>query len=51
MKTLIEEPAYSLKDLRLLPGFTHDKCNFKDISLKSFLCRQEDDFIALDLPF
>ena len=51
MKTLIQKPAYSLKDLRLLPGYTHDKCNFEDISLKSPLCRMGDGFITLDLPF
>lgn len=51
MKTLIQKPAYSLKDLRLLPGYTHGDCNFNDISLKSPLCRKEDDFIFLDLPF
>jgi IMP dehydrogenase len=51
MKTLIQKPAYSLKDLRLLPGYTHEECNFKDISLKSPLCRNGNNFITLDLPF
>ena len=51
MKNLIEKPAYSLKDFRLLPGYTNEKCDFKDISLKSPLCRKGKDFITLDLPF
>ncbi len=51
MKSLIEKPAYSLKDFRLLPGYTNEKYDFKDISLMSPLCRNGDDFITLDLPF
>ncbi len=51
MRTLIQKPAYSLKDLRLLPGYTDEKCEFKDISLNSPLCRRRNDFITLDLPF
>ncbi len=51
MKTLIQKPSYSLKDLRILPGYTHEKCSFGDISLKSPLCRMGDNFITLDLPF
>ena len=51
MKKLIQEPSYSLKDFRLLPGYTQEECEAHDISLKSPLCRAGDDFIMLDLPF
>ena len=51
MKKLIQEPAYSLRDFRLLPGYTHEGCDFEDVSLKSPLCGMGDDFIVLDLPF
>lgn len=51
MKKFIQEPAYSLKDFRLLPGYTHEECEVRDISLRSPLCRDKEDFIMLDLPF
>ena len=51
MKKLIQKPAYSLKDLRLLPGYTGEECNYEDISLRSRLCRMGGDFISIDLPF
>ncbi|MBW1861385.1 MAG: IMP dehydrogenase [Deltaproteobacteria bacterium] len=51
MKLLLTKPAYSLKDFRLLPGYTDNGCASRKISLQTRLCRQRDDFIYLDLPF
>ncbi len=51
MKNLILTPAYSLKDFRLLPGYTDETCSINNISLSTRLCCQEDEYIFLDLPF
>jgi IMP dehydrogenase len=51
MKKLIQEPSYSLKDFRLLPGYTQEGCEAHDISLRSPLCRAGGSSIMLDLPF
>ena len=51
MKQLITTPAYSLKDFRLLPGYTDKKCSVDQVSLRTRLCRSRETFISLRLPF
>ena len=51
MKQLLSKPAYSLKDFRLLPGYTDENCGVQDVSLETRLCCQGDSYILLDLPF
>ena len=51
MKQIITSPAYSLKDFRLLPGYTDEKCSMGNISLKTRLCRHKEEYIDLELPF
>ena len=51
MKKLLSTTSQSLKDFRLLPGYTHENCKMGEISLRSPLCLYGDDFIFLDLPF
>jgi IMP dehydrogenase len=51
MEKTISNPAYSLKDFRLLPGYTTEKCGLGEISLRSRLCSRGEDYIFLDLPF
>ncbi len=51
MKNLILTPAYSLKDFRLLPGYTDETCSMNNISLSTRLCCQGDQYIFLDTPF
>lgn len=51
MKQVITSPAYSLKDFRLLPGYTDQKCSMDKVSLKTRLCRCKEEYMNLDLPF
>ena len=51
MKQLITTPAYSLKDFRLLPGFTFESCSIDKVSLKTRLCCKGGGFIFIQLPF
>ena len=51
MKRIITKPAYSLKDFRLLPGFTCENSSVNKVSLKTRLCRNKEEFIYLELPF
>ncbi|MFC1820897.1 IMP dehydrogenase [Thermodesulfobacteriota bacterium] len=51
MKQLIAKPAYSLKNFRLLPGYTDQNCGVRDVSLRTRLCCQGSGHILLELPF
>ncbi len=51
MKQLIERTAYSLRDFRLLPGYTDEKFRAQDVSLATRLCSKDKGYIFLDLPF
>ena len=51
MRQLLATPAYSLKDFRLLPGFTDENSGAQDVSLRTRLCCQGNGYILLDLPF
>ncbi len=51
MKKILSKPAYSLKDFRLLPGYTDGTCRVEDVSLTTRLCGREEDYIMLELPF
>ncbi|MBU4052853.1 MAG: IMP dehydrogenase, partial [Proteobacteria bacterium] len=51
MKQIITSPAYSLKDFRLLPGYTDERSSVNNVSLKTRLCCQKEDYIYMELPF
>lgn len=51
MKQLNPTPSLSLKELRLLPGFTHADCSLSNIDLATRLCRKDDGFLTLSSPF
>jgi IMP dehydrogenase len=51
MKQLISTPSYSLRDFRLLPGYTDETCRAESVSLKTRLCVDKEEFITLELPF
>ena len=51
MKQIISTPSYSLKDFRILPAYTDDKCKRQNVSLKTRLCSWKEEFINLELPF
>ncbi len=51
MAKVLQYPSHSLKEFRILPGYTPPDCNVSSISLKTRLCRQGSDFIYLHTPF
>ena len=51
MANILETVSSSLKEYRLLPGYTETDGGMKDVSLRTKLCRNGDDFIYLELPF
>ncbi len=51
MKEILTTPAYSLKDFRLLPGYTEENNNNGDISLQTRLCCHGNSYISMELPF
>ena len=51
MKQIITSPSYSLKDFRLLPGFTDKTSSVNNVSLKTRICCNKEDYIYLELPF
>ena len=51
MKQIIMNPSYSLKDFRLLPGLTDENSSVNNVSLKTRLCCNKEDYICLELPF
>ncbi len=50
MAKVLQDPSHSLKEFRILPGYTPADANVSNISLKSRLCRNGDDFIYLNIP-
>jgi IMP dehydrogenase len=51
MKTILKDPAHSLKDFRILPSYTDERHKAENVSLRTPLCRAGADFIHLNLPF
>lgn len=47
---ILETPSRSLKEFRILPGFTHKDCAMKQVSLKTRLCRRGSEYIHLETP-
>ncbi len=50
MAQMVLNPAYSLKEFRLLPGYTPADGGFQHVTLATKLCRQGDDFVRLRTP-
>ncbi|MGY8824252.1 MAG: IMP dehydrogenase [Candidatus Latescibacterota bacterium] len=50
MAKVLQDPSHSLKEFRILPGYTPADGNAPNISLKSRFCRKGDDFIYLNIP-
>jgi IMP dehydrogenase len=50
MATVLQIPSHSLKEFRILPGYTPADGNAAAVSLETRLCRQGDDFIRLQTP-
>jgi IMP dehydrogenase len=50
MATLLTAPSHSLKEFRILPGYTPVEANPTQVSLETRLCRKRDDFLYLLSP-
>ncbi len=51
MAQVLSTPSHSLKEFRILPGYTPTDGNAPNASLKTRLCRKGDDFLYLHVPF
>ncbi len=51
MAKVLAAPSCSLKEFRLLPGFTASNGSTPDVSLQTKLCRSGDGYIHLQIPF
>lgn len=51
MAKVLPNPSHSLKEFRILPGYTPADGNGPNVELKTRLCRKGDDFIYLNTPF
>jgi len=51
MATVLESPSHSLREFRILPGFTPPDGNALNVALSTRLCRRGDDYIHLHTPF
>jgi IMP dehydrogenase len=51
MAQILSAPAWSLKEFRLLPGYTPADGSVRDVSLATRLCRQGDGYLHLQTPF
>jgi len=51
MAQILVTPAWSLKEFRLLPGYTPADGSIHNVSLATRLCRQDDGYLHLQTPF
>jgi len=51
MAKVLTNPSHSLKEFRILPGYTPKDSNIKDVQLATRLCRKSEHFIELSTPF
>ncbi|MEE2727611.1 MAG: IMP dehydrogenase [Candidatus Latescibacterota bacterium] len=51
MAKVLSNPSHSLKEFRILPGYTPADGNAPNVELKTRLCRKGDGFIYLNTPF
>ena len=51
MAKVLTAPSCSLKEFRLLPGFTASNGSTPHVSLRTRLCRSGDGFLHLHIPF
>ena len=51
MAKVLPNPSHSLKEFRILPGYTPVDGNAPNVELKTRLCRKGDGFIYLNTPF
>ena len=51
MAQVLSTPSHSLKEFRILPGYTPTDGSAPNASLKTRLCRKGDGFLYLHVPF
>src|SRR5262245_56641398 len=51
MAQILPAPARSLKEFRLLPGYTPADGSVHNVSLETRLCRQGDGYLCIRTPF
>ena len=51
MAKVLDTPSHSLKEFRILPGYTAADGNTPQVSLQTRLCRKDDDYLTLHAPF
>jgi len=51
MAQVLNNPSHSLKEFRILPGYTPADGNASNVSLKTRLCRKGNDYLYLHTPF
>ncbi len=51
MAKVLQNPSHSLKEFRILPGYTPTDGNAPNVDLKTRLCRKGSDFIRINTPF
>jgi hypothetical protein len=50
MAQILSTPARSLKEFRLLPGYTPADGRVQDVSLETRLCRQGESYLCVRTP-
>lgn len=51
MAKVLDSPSHSLREFRILPGYTPPDGNALNVQLTTRLCRKGDDFLWLHTPF
>ncbi|MDA0335400.1 MAG: IMP dehydrogenase, partial [bacterium] len=51
MAKVLDRPSHSLREFRILPGYTPPDGNALNVQLTTRLCRSKDDFLRLQTPF
>ncbi len=51
MAKVLDRLSFSLKEFRILPGYTPPDGNALNVDLTTKLCRKRDDYLYLNIPF
>ena len=51
MAKVLQTPSHSLKEFRILPGYTANDGNAPNVQLTTRLCQKREQFIELNTPF
>ena len=51
MAQILSQPSHSLREFRILPGYTPPDGNALNVALETRLCARGEKFITLNTPF